>query len=55
MNDSREEEINTCPLEADGNQEASDFTPPHLWYKSCLNSDSGKVVFGHKCTIFSVW
>ena len=28
MNDSREEEINTSPLEADGNQEVSDFTPP---------------------------
>ena len=27
MNDSREEEINTSPLEADGNQEALDFSP----------------------------
>ena len=26
MNDCREEEINTFPLEADGNQEVFDFT-----------------------------
>ena len=26
MNDCREEEINTSPLEADGNQEVFDFT-----------------------------
>ena len=27
MNDCREEEINTCLPEADGNQEVFDFTP----------------------------
>ena len=45
-NDHREEEINTSPLEADGDLEVFDFTPTPFTVKTKpnLNSDSGKMV-----------
>ena len=52
MNDCREEEIKTTPLEADWNQEMSDFTPSPVSGRKAL----GKVVLkSYESTIFSVF
>ena len=44
MNDYRKEEINSSPLEADGNQETFDFTPSPFSIKEARTLNSGKMI-----------
>lgn len=52
MNDCREEEIKTTPLEADGNQELSDFTPSPVSGRKALDK---AVLQRRESTILSVF